>query len=208
MKKFLLMLMCAATLCVMSCASCNHEKVVFNGYNIDSVIAADQETVSGMFGSEFAHYECQVNYQYCFDSVVGENLPVKVMNVFQYMDTSCCIFHFADANDIKNLVNYANGLEVYNRYTIDTNKTDYTFTLIVNDFWLEDQNLCFDSVAISFDSAYKTLMRSEIVKPHSDFVVMRQPLTQMFPNRPYYIFGNILEYVAIDSHNGDIVKDF
>lgn len=197
-----------AMLGMVSCTSCKHEKPVFNGYDVESIMNTDKSTVVDMYGDSVNHYECQVNYKFNFDSVDGDNMVVKVMNVFQYMDTSVMIYHFVDTAEIENLVNYANSMETYHTYTIDTNDVDYTFTLIVNDFWMEDQNLCFDSINISVNDAYDIYMNSNRTKSHSTFMIVRQPLFPPFPTAPYYIFGNVFESAAIDSKTGEFVENF
>lgn len=208
MKKILILFMGVAMMGMMSCNSCGHKKAVFNGYDANTVMAADKAVAVSMYGDSVRHYECQVNYSNTFDSVDGDNMIVKVMNVFQYSDTSLMIYHFADTSEIGKLVEYANSIESYHTYTIDTNKTDYTFTLIVNDIWLEDQNMGIDSINFTLADAYDIYMNSDYVKPHSNFVVIRQPLFPPFPTAPYYIFGNMYECAAIDSKTGEFVENF
>jgi hypothetical protein len=209
MKKVLFVLMSFAMLGMMSCSSCSKEKPVFNGYDVDSVMAADQKVMADLCGDSVRFYECQAHYMYNLDSVAGDNQVIWVRNVFQVKDTSYQFFHFADSNEISNLVEYFNTFTTPYVYTIDTNEVDYTISLMVNDYWLEDQNMNLGRVEVSLDSAYAILMAADCIKPHSNFVVMRQPLTAPpFPIHPYYIFGSMIDCMAIDSHTGDFVDNF
>ena len=205
MKKVLFVLMSFAMLGMMSCTSCKHEQPVFNGYDVESVMAADQQVMANLCGDSVYFYECQAHYMYNLDSVDGDNQVVWVRNVFQVKDTCYQFFHFADSNEIANLVDYIHNLINPYVYTIDTNEVDYTITLIVNDYWLEDQNMNMCGVEVSLDSAYAILMAADYRKPHSNFVVMRQPLAPPFPIYPYYIFGSMIDCMGVDSHTGELV---
>ena len=210
MKKVLFLMMSFAMLGMMSCTSCKHDpEPVFNGYDVESVMATDQQVMADLCGDSVYFYECQAHYLYNLDSVGENNQIVWVRNVFQVNDTCYQFFHFTDSNEVANLVEYINTLVNPHDYTIDTNDVDYTIMLVVNDYWLEDQDMNLGSVKVSLDSAYSILMAADCVKPHSNFVVMRQPLTAPpFPIRPYYIFGSMIDCLAIDSHTGDFVDNF
>lgn len=210
MKKVFYFLMSVAMLGMMSCTSCNHEKEpVFNGYDVESVMVADQQVMADLCGDSVYFYECQAHYMYNFDSAEGENQVVWIRDVFQHKDTCYEIFHFVDSNEIGNLVGYISELTKPYHYTIDTNEVDYTLTLIVEDYWLEDQPMNFNEVKYTLKDAYNILMAAECTKPHSNFVVMRQPITEPpFPVNPYYIFGSMIDCMAIDSYTGEFVENF
>ncbi len=209
MKKVLFLMMGFAMLGMMSCTSCKHEQPVFNGYDVESVMAADQQVMADLCSDSVYFYECQAHYLYNLDSVGENNQVVWVRDIFQMKDTCYQIFHFADSAEIGNLITYFNSLRIPYEYTIDTNEVDYTATFVVNDYWLEDQNMNMRGVEVSLDSAYAILMAADCIKPHSNFVVMRQPLTAPpFPIHPYYIFGSMIDCMAIDSHTGDFVDNF
>lgn len=210
MKKVFYFLMSVAMLGMMSCTSCNHEKEpVFNGYDVESVMAADQQVMADLCGDSVYFYECQAHYMYNFDSAEGENQVVWIRDVFQHKDTCYEIFHFVDSNEIGNLVEYISELTKPYHYTIDTNEVDYTLTLVVEDYWLEDQPMNLDTVKYTLNDAYDILMAAECIKPHSNFVVMRQPITEPpYPIHPYYIFGSMIDCMAIDSYTGEFVENF
>lgn len=210
MKKVFYFLMSIAMLGMVSCASCKHEKEpVFNGYDVESVMAADQQVMADLCGDSVYFYECQAHYMYNFDTMVDTNQVVWIRDVFQHKHTCYEIFHFADSNEIGNLVEYISELIKPYQYTIDTNEVDYTLTLVVEDYWLEDQPMNFNEVKYTLKDAYNILMAAECVKPHSNFVVMRQPITEPpYPIHPYYIFGSMIDCMAIDSHTGEFVENF
>ena len=210
MKKVFYFLMSVAMLGMVSCTSCKHEKEpVFNGYDVESVMAADQQVMADICGDSVYFYECQAHYMYNFDSAEGENQVVWIRDVFQHKDTCYEIFHFVDSNEIGNLVGYISELTKPYHYTIDTNEVDYTLTLIVEDYWLEDQPMNFNEVKYTLKDAYNILMVAECTKPHSNFVVMRQPITEPpYPIHPYYIFGSMIDCMAIDSYTGEFVENF
>lgn len=209
MKKVFYFLMCVAMLGMMSCTSCKHEEPVFNGYDVESVMAADQQVMAELYGDSVYFYECQAHYMYNLDSVDGENQVIWVRNVFQHKDTCYEFFHFADSNEIENLVEYIGTLTNPYHYTIDTNEVDYTITLVVEDYWLEDQPMNLNEVKYTLKDAYNILMEADCIKPHSNFVVMRQPLMEPpCPTNPYYIFGSMIDCLGIDSRTGEFVENF
>ena len=210
MKKVLFVLMSIAMVGMMSCTSCKHEtEPVFNGYDVESVMAADQQVMADLCGDSVYFYECQAHYMYNFDTMVDTNQVVWIRNVFQYKDTCYEIFHFADSNEISNLVVYISELIKPYHYTIDTNEVDYTLTLVVEDYWLEDQPMNLNEVKYTLKDAYDILMAAEGIKPNSNFVVMRQPITEPpYPIHPYYIFGSMIDCMAIDSYTGEFVENF
>jgi hypothetical protein len=172
-------------------------------------MAADQQVMADLCGDSVYFYECQAHYMYNFDSAEGENQVVWIRDVFQHKDTCYEIFHFVDSNEIGNLVEYISELTKPYHYTIDTNEVDYTLTLVVEDYWLEDQPMNLDTVKYTLNDAYDILMAAECIKPHSNFVVMRQPITEPpYPIHPYYIFGSMIDCMAIDSHTGEFVENF
>ena len=208
MKKVFYFLIGFAMLGMASCTSCKHEEPVFNGYDVESVMAADQQVMADLCSDSVRFYECQAHYMYNFDSVDGENQVIWVRTVFQVKDTSYQFFHFADSNEISNLIDYFSTFTTPYVFKIDTNEVDYTIALMVNDFWMEDQNLCLDSINISVNDAYGIYMSSNRVKPHSNFMIVRQPLFPPFPTAPYYVFGDVFESAAIDSKTGEFVENF
>lgn len=210
MKKVFYFLIGFAMLGMVSCTSCKHEKEpVFNGYDVESVMAADQQVMADLCGDSVYFYECQAHYMYDLDSVEGENQVIWVRTVFQVKDTSYQFFHFADSNEISNLIDYFSTFTNPYVFTIDTNEADYTIALMVNDYWLEDQPMNLNVVKYTLKDAYDILMAADCIKPHSNFVVMRQPITAPpFPMHPYYIFGNMIDCLGIDSHTGDFVDNF
>lgn len=209
MKKVFYFLMSVAMLGMMSCTSCKHDPVepVFNGYDFEQVTANDCQAMVAKYGEEVRFYEAQVWYNQNLD-VVDSNYIAKMENVFQYYDTSILIFHFADSAEIEGLIEFAGKLTTWNEYSIDTNDIDYTFTLFVNDFWVEDQAMSLDSIKVTLDSALYIVRSLEQPTPQSNFVVMRQPLFPPFPTHPYYIFGEIKDCIGIDSETGDVVTEF
>ena len=208
MKKVFYLLMGVVMMSIASCTSCKHDPVEpFNGYDFATVMAADHETMVAKYGSDVRFYEAQAWYKENFD-VVDSNYIVKIENVFQYEDTSILVYHFVDSAEIAGLVRFADKLTTWHVYTIDTNDIDYTFTLTVNDFWVEDQSMSLDSVSVSVDSALFILHSIDRIAPNSNFVVMRQPLFPPFPTHPYYIFGTITDCVGVDAKTGEIVDEF
>ena len=223
MKRVLFVLIAVATMGIVSCDDYKQDpsvsdtvyvdsvvaNPVFNGYDIDSVIVRDHNFINSLHGVDYVYYECQVNYKHDFDNTSDENQIVKIMNVFQIGDTCYIIYHFTDTLDIAGLIDYSNKVKTCDRYAIDTNELDYTFTLVLRDYWMEDQKINIDSIDVNLDSAYNILMNSGVTPPHSRFVVMRQPDTQQpSTNYPYYIFGGVFDCIAIDSHTGEIVDKF
>lgn len=210
MKKVFYFLIGFAMLGMVSCTSCKQEKEpVFNGYDVESVMAADQQVMADLCGDSVYFYECQAHYMYNLDSVDGENQVIWIRTVFQVKDTSYQFFHFADSNEISNLIDYFSTFTNPYVFNIDTNEVDYTIALMVNDFWMEDQPMNLDTVKYTLKDAYNILMAAECIKPISNFVVMRQPITEPpYPIHPYYIFGSMIDCMAIDSYTGEFVENF
>lgn len=208
MKKVLFVLMSFAMLGMVSCNSCKHEKEpVFNGYNFESIAAEDYVNVVNAYDTTIRFYESAAWYKDTIDVVDG-NYLVKIQNVFQYKDTNIKVIHFVDTAEIAKLIAYCDKMERWHEYKIDTNDVDYTFTIRVNDFWIEDQTMCLDSMNFTLDDAL-TIVRSLGTKmPASNFVVMRQPLFPPFPDHPYYIFGDVTNCVGVDSKTGKFVENF
>lgn len=207
MKKVFYFLMSVVMLAFASCTSCKHDPVepVFNGYDFEQVTADDYQAMVAKFGEDVRFYEVQVWYNKNLD-VVDSNYIAEIRSVYQYVDTSVSIFHFADTTEIANLIEYSG--KVGGWYTIDTNDVDYTFTLYVNDFWVEDQAMSLDSVKVTLDSALNIVRSLEQPIPQSNFVVMRQPLFPPFPTHPYYIFGTMIDCIGIDAMTGEVVTEF
>lgn len=73
----------------------------------------------------------------------------------------------------------------------------------VNDYWLEDVAIDVDKI-ISLDSAITRLKESNIVKPNSKMVTLRNPLGPKVTN-PGYVFGQrSTGYVKVDAITGEV----
>lgn len=208
MKKVFYLLMGVSMLSMMSCNSCNKDpEPVFTGYDFEAVIASDHKNMVEQYGDSVAFYEAQAWYKHEM-YVVDSNYIVMIRNVFQYKDTSISVFHVMDSTKLDELIEYAGRIKSWSVYTIDTNKFDYTLTLIVNDFWMEDQAMNLNNVNVTLDSALTIVRGLEHEATNSVFVVMRQPLCPPFPTNPYYIFGNKGQYAEIDSKTGEVVNEY
>lgn len=67
--------------------------------------------------------------------------------------------------------------------------TKLTWTVLEGAFWTEDVDLRHKDVKLSLEAAFDTLMKSNVVRPKSKFVVLRCPLGPVDCDAQY-IFGN------------------
>ena len=126
----------------------------------------------------YVFYESQIH----FDTNVCEDSVnvIWIMNVFQNKDTCIKITH-------------------------DTNGR--TEVEKINDYWLEDCPVYYDSVGLTLEAARKELQKLD-TKVESKFCTLRRPLWKVeYPNA-FYIFGSIRfgHFYAVDSETGEITE--
>lgn len=73
--------------------------------------------------------------------------------------------------------------------------------------WMECMRIDRDDVDVTLDSAINLLFQADVVKPESQFVVLRRPVCPAFPEKPYYIFGNARYNVTLDLNDMSIKSD-
>lgn len=111
-------------------------------------------------------YETQVTLENDLDSTYSANV-VSVVNVFQKRDSAYMFTHLVGSDSLS----------------------------VVNDFWMEDSPIDFNSI-ISFKDALDSIANSDLY-PHVKFVTLRRPLGPNVTN-PYYIFAKVAAVDAVD----------
>ena len=191
MKKFFITMFTAiftiiATMTTITSCKCSSDKqdeeVVPAELNVENLISADKEAMFVNYGSDYRWLETTVVYDNYLDADTVLSVAV-VTNIFEAIDEKeegydAFVWQFT--------------------HTSDNNDVQY-----VHDFYVGNFPLLENEVILTFDEAFDNLMKSNIVKPHSHYVVLRKEVGPVAAN-PQYIFGNVHEQVYVDAKSGNV----
>lgn len=182
MKKFLFVMM-AFALCLVSCKNNKNEETQNDSISEDFPGYYSFEHIINQDLQEFMvdstlFLESQIRLD---KNVCEENAKIIwIMNVFQNGDTCIMVTH--DKKGVKTI-----------------NK--------VEDHWLEDMTINYDSVLLTMNAAIEKLDQLNI-KVESNMCVLRRPLTRDFYTDAFYIFGDqhFGKFYAVNGKNGEILE--
>lgn len=200
MRKVFYFLMSVVMLAFASCTSCKHDPVepVFNGYDFDEVVINDYDYIASQH-EHFAFREAEAR----FDSVLSmsnDNTINYVGTTFQCDEIVNMIFHTPDTARLNGFIKFAESIETWKQWTIDTNDVDYRMHLQFKDVVIECGELNARN-PITFDSCMK------IVEPyreqlHTRALTLRRFIDPRLPENPQYIFGTGV--VIVDVITGEV----
>ena len=156
--------------------------------NLEHLVSTDRQQMFLQYNNNYRWFESCIVLQDWLDAEQSENAPVitAVSNVFQYV---------IEYEEQKSFDTYV----VLFAHTPDTAAVEVK----ANAFWVGDQPLDESEIKLTFAQAYEKLMEANIVKPHSQKVVLRRELGPINANAQY-IFGNTHEHVYVDAVTGDV----
>ena len=184
MKKFLAFLMTFALLLgASSCTSCNKEVKQMETV-VEQVVQSDRQWMSDQFGCNYIYYETQIVLNEWLDDENCTGTVASIKNVFQIVEGEDTAF---------------------TPHVYLFKHTDSTFTVnVVDDFWIEDCDMAKDDITITYRQAYKKLMKSNCIRPHTKDCVLRK-MVGPYDCNPQYIFGGAFdECVFVDAVNGRV----
>lgn len=184
MKKFLAFLMTFALLLgASSCTSCNKEVKQMETV-VEQVVQSDRQWMSNQFGNDYIYYETQIVLNEWLDDENCTGTVASILNVFQIVE---------------------GGDTAFSPHVYLFKHTDSTFNVkVVDDAWMEDQDMAKDAITITYRQAYKKLMKANCIKPHTKNCVLRK-MVGPYDCNPQYIFGDAFdECVFVDAVNGRV----
>ena len=184
MKKFLAFLMTFALLLgASSCTSCNKEVKQMETV-VEQVVQSDRQWMSNQFGNDYIYYETQIVLNEWLDDENCNGTVASILNVFQIVE---------------------GGDTAFSPHVYLFKHTDSTFNVkVVDDAWMEDQDMAKDAITITYRQAYKKLMKANCIKPHTKNCVLRK-MVGPYDCNPQYIFGDAFdECVFVDAVNGRV----
>lgn len=184
MKKFLAFLMTFALLLgASSCTSCNKEVKQMETV-VEQVVQSDRQWMSDQFGCDYIYYETQIVLNEWLDDENCTGTVASILNVFQIVE---------------------GGDTAFSPHVYLFKHTDSTFNVkVVDDAWMEDQDMAKDAITITYRQAYKKLMKANCIKPHTKNCVLRK-MVGPYDCNPQYIFGDAFdECVFVDAVNGRV----
>lgn len=184
MKKFLAFLMTFALLLgASSCTSCNKEVKQMETV-VEQVVQSDRQWMSDQFGCDYIYYETQIVLNEWLDDENCTGTVASILNVFQIVE---------------------GGDTAFSPHVYLFKHTDSTFNVkVVDDAWMEDQDMAKDAITITYRQAYKKMMKANCIKPHTKNCVLRK-MVGPYDCNPQYIFGDAFdECVFVDAVNGRV----
>ena len=187
MKKLILLVMIALAL-----VGCGKKERIFSSnpelVGIEEIIKTDNAQMKkGFDADEFKYYESFVTYDKFFDS--GEdNKIIEMCSVFQVFDNE----KGSGSKDT--------------RVIIFAHRPGSTFIDKKAGIFVENYNLCLDSIKITYIQAYEKMMCSKLKKPRSKFCSLRRQYGEVKAN-PQYVFGNASEQIYVDAITGEVSNE-
>ena len=186
MKQFILLVMIALML-----IGCGKKERIFLSnpelVGIEDIIKMDDKQMKDGFGQDYKYYESYVIYDKFFDS--GEdNKIVEMCSVFQVFD------------------NEKESKSMDTRVMIFAHRPGSTFIDRKAGIFVENYNLCLDSIKVTFIQAYEKMMCSKLKKPRSKFCSLRRQYGEVKAN-PQYVFGNASEQIYVDAITGEVSNE-
>lgn len=168
MKKLVFFLMAVMAICVASCHKSKKSEPVTVRTATQAVLdslAVGMDSVS----ADYRYFETTFELATRIDSLDSCKV-VKLQSIYQVVDTL----------KGKPSVWVADFL---------TDSVKLTWTVLEGAFWTEDVDLRHKDITLSLEDACDTLLKSNVVRPKSKFVVLRCPLGPIDCDAQY-IFGN------------------
>jgi len=188
-KVFNLLMMLAVVTCMVSCHKTKKENAkeqttAENVLVVESVTSTDRQDMFLNYAENYKWFETSIVLKDYLDSEESDGTVESVTNVFQIItdidETSADI-----------------------RVLLFTHTTDTVAKEVIQGFWVGDDALNDEEIKIKFNDAYEALMATNIPKPHSRQVVLREEVGPKAVN-PQYIFGNTKAQVYVDAVTGDV----
>ncbi len=187
MKKLILLVMIALML-----IGCGKKERIFSSsqelVGVEEIIKEDNTQMKKGFDSdEFKYYESYAIFDKFFDS--GEDNKIIEM---------CAVFQVFD--------NEKESGSMDTRVMIFAHRPGSTFIDRKAGIFVENYNLCLDSIKVTFIQAYEKMMCSKLKKPRSKFCSLRRQYGEVKAN-PQYVFGNADEQIYVDAVTGEVKSE-
>ena len=154
---------------------------------IEEIIKTDDGHMKDGFDQDYKYYESFVTYDKFFDS--GEdNKIIEMCAVFQVLE------------------NEKESGSMDTRVIIFAHRPGSTFIDRKAGIFVENYNLCSDSIKVTFIQAYEKMMCSKLKKPRSKFCSLRRQYGEVKAN-PQYVFGNASEQIYVDAITGEVKNE-
>lgn len=197
MKKFSLffaMLIMACMIAFTSCSKCTNQAVepevlqddtaeVVVGWNVENVTNADKQYMFINYGNDYRWFEECILLKDYLDSDDCDGTVVNISNVFQKVD-EC-----------------EGGADVHVIFAVHT--PDTVIYDVKEGFWVGDEVLNDDVIALTFEDAFARAIEANYPKPHSRHCVLRKEIGVLDIN-PQYIFGNTQAQLYVDAVTGEV----
>lgn len=188
-QKFILSLLALFAIVLTGCSSCHSEKVKQDNVKNDNVatiqkvtatveqqVALDREYVYLHYSHDYKWYESEVQFEHFFDAENTDFSLLFLVNVFQSPTEAIKCQHF-------------NGETCYG--------TAYAI-------WVGDFDLSELGIKLTFKDAYEQMQKSNYVKPHSRYCVLRREVGPKPNVNPQYVFGNKERQIYVDAVTGEV----
>jgi hypothetical protein len=185
MKHFILLLIALVFV------GCGKKERVFSSnpelVGIEEIIKTDDGHMKDSFDHDYRYYESFVTYDKFFDS--GEdNKIIEMCSVFQVLE------------------NEKESGSMDTRIIMFAHRPGSTFIDRKARIFVENYNLCLDSIKITYIQAYEKMMCSKLKKPRSKFCSLRRQYGEVKAN-PQYVFGNASEQIYVDAITGEVKNE-
>ena len=155
---------------------------------VENIIKTDNEQMKkGFDADEFKYYESYAIFDKFFDS-----------DSSNWISEMCVVFKVLD-NEKK-----AGSKDT--RVIIFAHRPGSTFIDRKAGIFVENYNLCLDSIKVTFIQAYEKMMFSGLKKPRSKFCSLRRQYGEVKAN-PQYVFGNADEQIYVDAITGEVSNE-
>lgn len=182
MKKFLMFLM-AAVLLFGACKDKEKQQMI----DVEATVKADHEYMSNNYDCEYVWYEAEMVLGDYIDAEDFDGSVASITNVFQTI-------HHDSVMDKSKVVMIEHHGELM-------------VVKEIQGLWIEDVVMKPEDLKLTYKQAWDKLMATDCVKPHSKYVVLRNPLGPK-PCNPQYIFGNAHgELLFVDGVTGDVSNE-
>ena len=185
MRKICIFSLLALFMCaIVGCSSCKKENKtdVVEELNFENVITADFEKMTADYQDNFCWFESTILLNNFLDEENDGKIS-EIVNVFQ------------------SVVEKEKGFDT--EVVMFTHKDAVTEVDVIHSFWVEDFPMVKDSIKVDFKQAFDNVMKTNMPKPHSRYVVLRKQIGPK-PCNPQYIFGNSKQQIYVDAVTGDV----
>lgn len=186
MKHFILLLIALALV------GCGKKERIFSSnqelVEVENIIKTDNEQMKkGFDADEFKYYESYAIFDKFFDSD-SSNWISEMCVVFKVLDNEKKV----ESKDT--------------RVIIFAHRPGSTFIDRKAGIFVENYNLCLDSIKVTFIQAYEKMLCSKLKKPRSKFCSLRRQYGEVKAN-PQYVFGNADEQIYVDAITGEVSNE-